>query len=724
MTFVTPWLLAGSALVAIPIVLHLVMRRKPRKFEFPAIQFVQKRRDVNQRRLRLRHLLLLVLRALAIVLLATALARPSVKFSGVLGSQEAPVAAALVFDTSKRMDYQHENRTRLEAAREWGLWLLAQLPRESQIAVVDTRPGPVAFQVDRGAAKHRMERLVTTANSRSLAATLDEAVRLLEESRPLRREVYVFTDMARVSWPSESAVRWRDRLARMPDLGVYLIDVGVDDPTNTALGAPRLSAQVLSNRSPLRIETEVYHQGAHTERTVELYLLEKDPEQPEWQPRTPQKRGQQTVELESGQGQRIDFPPIRVLEVGTHQGYVEISGQDGLACDDRRFFTVEVRPAWRVLLASPRPTEQFTFFLTQMLAPASFVQSGEARFDCQVIALDELAAHDLEPYAAVFLVDPTPPEPDVWRKLLRYVSDGGGLAVLLGLKAGSVASFNGAEAQQLLPGKLLRQARAPRDYPYYLAPQELRHPILAELRDYADSIPWQEMDVRRYWQLDELATGVDVVVPFNDGSPAILERSVGKGRVVTMTTPLSDELNETAWNRLPNPDAWPMLILVNGMGSYLVGSGDEQLNYFAGQAAVLRLDPERSYGSYALMTPDAPEGAEVWLTPNAEEHVLVVASTDEAGNYQVRPSGAPPGAERGFSVNLAPEQTRLDRLAEEDLADVFGPVPYRVARQRSQLESVRSMQRVGRELFPALILLLALALGIEHVLANRFYKEL
>ena len=81
------------------------------------------------------------------------------------------------------------------------------------------------------------------------------------------------------------------------------------------------------------------------------------------------------------------------------------------------------------------------------------------------------------------------------------------------------------------------------------------------------------------------------------------------------------------------------------------------------------------------------------------------------------------GSQACFSVNLAPAETRLDRLAEEELADVFGPVPYRVARQPSQLESERSMQRVGRELFPVLILLLAVALGVEHLLANKFYRE-
>ena len=91
MTFINPLLLAGTALVAIPIVLHLIMRRKPRHLEFPALRFLLRRHDTNQRRLRLRHLLLLLLRAAAVALLAMALARPSLNLSGVLAAATDPL---------------------------------------------------------------------------------------------------------------------------------------------------------------------------------------------------------------------------------------------------------------------------------------------------------------------------------------------------------------------------------------------------------------------------------------------------------------------------------------------------------------------------------------------------------------------------------------------------------------------------------------------------------
>ena len=84
LSFLTPMLLAGTALVAVPVVLHLVMRRKPVKHDFPALRFLRERAVANRRRLRLSHLLLLLLRMASNAQLALALARPTLRGAGWL----------------------------------------------------------------------------------------------------------------------------------------------------------------------------------------------------------------------------------------------------------------------------------------------------------------------------------------------------------------------------------------------------------------------------------------------------------------------------------------------------------------------------------------------------------------------------------------------------------------------------------------------------------------
>ncbi len=710
MTFVTPALLAGAALIAVPIVLHLIMRQKPKRLEFPALRFVARRHETNQRRLRLRHLLLLLLRAGAIALLATALARPTLRWAaGAMGTQEAPVAAVLVFDAAPRMQYRTQNQTRLEAAQEFGLWLLGQLPRNSEIAVLDTRLGPAAFEVDLGSARDRVRRIDPVANSQPLPVVVEEALRLLAESDLASREVYVFTDLSRAAWPDDEAARLQDRMTDVPGVAVYLIDVGVEQPANYSLGELRLSSQVLSNRGTLQVETALQRMGEAGERTIELLLVDADGNR--------QRRSQQTVAVEADQSQRVEFR-LGGLEVGTHQGEVRIAGQDALTEDDARFFTVEVQPPWRILVAAPDPADAYALYLTEALSPTVFRKRGQARFQCDVVPLEQLSERLAGNYSAVCLLDPGPLEPAAWKRLADYASEGRGVAVFLGRNAAATESFNAPQAQAILPGPLLRQARRP-EGDVYLAPADTQHPVTAAFRGQADAVPWSAFPVFRYWQLGGLASGASVVVPFSDGAPALLERPVGNGRALTLTTPVSDRPHRSPWNLLPVGEAWPFLILVNELAAYLVGSSEEQLNYAAGQTAALRLDPAERRPRYTLSTPG---GLKLPVTPDLNRSLLLVSATDEPGNYRAQ-AGGREGFDRGFSVNLAPRQTDLRRIDEEHLRRIFGPMPFQLARDRRQLEGKQREARVGRELFTPLLLMLVIVLGAEHFVSNRFYKQ-
>jgi hypothetical protein len=710
MSFVNISLLAGTALIALPIILHLVMRRRPVLLEFPALRFIQKRHDTNQKKLQLRHLILLLLRIAAIALLALALARPSVKLAGPIGNQEAPVAAALVFDAAPHMGYRQENQTRLEAARDLGLWLIAQLPEQSEMAVLDTRLGTTpAFQVDRGAARERIKRLETVANSQPLPVALDAAVELLRQSHLDRKELYIFTDLARGAWPEPQTIAFRQRLEKLADLGVYVIDVGALHPLDYGLGELRLSNDVLSSRSTLAVQTSLFATGGAEPRVVELFVQDSDGK--------PQKRSEQSSTATPGEQQPIEFH-LGGMEPGTHQGFLRIVGQDGLAADDSRFFTVTVKPAWRLLIAAPKPAESYALFLTEALAPDLYRKRGQSRFDCDICTLDELTPRPLNDYAAVCLLDPTPLDPAAWKKLTDYAADGHGIAIFLGRNAVPIDSFNVPEAQELLPGMLLRQARRP-DGDLHLAPGSYQHPILAAFRDYAGSIPWEAFPVFRYWELDHPQPGASTVVPYSNGKPALIERPVGRGRSITVTTPVSDRPNEQPWNLLPVGEAWPFLSLVNQMANDLVGGNDLQLNYLAGQTAVLPLNPSSPRSNYLLSTPGNPSYP---VSPDLKRGELAITATDQVGNYRVQAGGAS-GVDLGFSVNYALEQTQLDRMNNEELKNMLGTVKYRLARTRDQIDRDISAGRVGQELFPPLIIIVALILGLEMFIANRFYKE-
>src|SRR5207244_11805376 len=77
-----PVLIAGIALVGLPILLHLIMKQEPKRVLFPAFRFLKQKRNLNQRKMRLRHFLLLALRMLLIALFAVTLFQPTTYSDG------------------------------------------------------------------------------------------------------------------------------------------------------------------------------------------------------------------------------------------------------------------------------------------------------------------------------------------------------------------------------------------------------------------------------------------------------------------------------------------------------------------------------------------------------------------------------------------------------------------------------------------------------------------
>jgi hypothetical protein len=515
--------------------------------------------------------------------------------------------------------------------------------------------------------------------------------------------------LASAVWSSDALATFAARLDELPGTSVYLVDVGVEQPRNLALGALQLSAEDLAPGSLLQLETEltaIDNGEPRQDVTVELHTADAAG--------GTQKRGQQVLRMERDGGDAVPIEfSLSGLELGTHQGYLRIVGDDPLRADDVRYFTVEVREPRKILLLGERP--QDTMFLREALAPKSAAALLRSKFVCDARAFGDMEATSLADYDAVMLVDPTPLPADAWQKLTDYTHDGGGLGIFLGRNARR-DELNELAPQQLLPARLRWQSRDAT----YLRPPATEHPALAELSELADAVPWAEFPVFKFWELESPASDVYVLAPYANGRPALLERRLGSGRVITMTTPVSDPAHDDPWNVLPTgSDPWPFLVLANDLAEYLSGGEGAARNYLAGQTAILPLAPDEQVSSYVLEMPGASPVRQS-LTPGQRD--LSITSTESLGNYRVRAGGRSGRLDRGFSVNSPAEESRLARADFATIAAALGKDRVRLARSLEEIEVRIGQGRVGRELFPALMLALALVLGVEQLLSNRFYR--
>jgi len=717
MGFLTPALLAGAALIAVPIALHLVMRRQPRQLKFPALQFVRKRQEANRRRLNFRHLLLLALRCALIAGFAFALARPTLKGSGLRGKEGAPLAVSLVVDNSLRMQYVHENQTRQEQATKMAQGLLSKLPAGTEVAIVDLSRAASGFVVDLSTAESRLRNLTPESKPRPLEDAVREAIELVTDRVDSRQEVFLFTDLNRTAWNESAVAAINETLASAPEVRLYLVDVGVDEIRNMSLGPLQLRQQTLRPGEPLRLEVPLEVVGLSEAPLVALYL--------EGSTDQSVKRGQQIVEITpEGLGQATfelgDFP------LGTHQGYVQLAASDPLAVDNTRYFTVEVRPPAKVLLLGKEPRD--TLFLREALSPSSLDPSvmgqslpadqASVQFHSASERFADGAKLTLGDYAAVCLLDPPPLSDELWQALADYASEGGGVGLFLGERA-RASGFNEGTAAQLLPGQLKRKSR----YQTYFRPQRLDHPSLAALRPYAESIPWQAYPVFRFWEFDELSGDTYVVARFANNKPALLLRSVGQGRALTFATAVSDPPNPNGrepWNLLTAPDAaWPFVPLMNQFIGYLAQSDSEPLTFEAGETVSLHLPPKERVSSFVLYQPD---GQSLRRTLPPGDDTIRISTTRNLGNYRVSSGGATGQLKRGFSVNVPENVSHLQRVDSDSLIEALPAEQVRLARALEDVERYVDIGRSGQEMFPWLITLVALVWGTEHLLANRFYR--
>ena len=333
----------GALLITVPIVLHFLMQPKPKKLVFPAMRFLKKRQQANQSRLRLRHLLLLFMRCLLIALVVLAFAGPTVAsrefgqwltlggigFSGlivavillasflvvrknwlligilavllvghiiyggwsanrllksenamVLGDSQAPVAALIVLDTSPRMEYRQENQTRLEVAKEMAQWLISQFPLDSQVCVLATDNDRPFFSVDVAAAARRVETIETTFVENPLPSALAEGLQILEKAPQDRKEVYVVTDLSKQSWIGDDAKPVLRNLRENPGMSLFVIDVGVEEPSNFALSSLELSGEEITQNSKFNVSTQIIRNGGAAQRTVKMIIEKPDSTRP------------------------------------------------------------------------------------------------------------------------------------------------------------------------------------------------------------------------------------------------------------------------------------------------------------------------------------------------------------------------------------------------------------------------------------------------------------
>lgn len=699
--FLNPLVLLGLAAAAIPFIIHFLNRFRAERRDFSSLMLLNEVSSRNVRRLRMRRWLLLVLRTLAVVLLVLVPSRPVVR--GVFSSgpsDHLPTSVVFIFDNSASMGYVDSRGAvsdrlagSLEQVRGW------LNPQDRCLLITASDDYRVQGRGWGGAQDLPTAGGILSPGYRgtNLGPSVEAAAALLESERETSaREVYIFSDRQRgflgtdsLRLPPAGRIRW------------YIVDAHSPGPENMALTGLSLPGEIIRPGAPLRVGLEVSHfGGARNEKAMpRLYLDERLVGQ-----------GEVAVEPGSRATVSLELPPI---EAGAYE-LSAVLDADNLDVDNRRSILLNVPPRLRVtLVEAPGAGSPYLRVALEVLG-----EQGARAISANLVPRLPTSPADFSGTDVFILHGLDFPEDGLRLFLDRAMNLGSGVLILPSRSDAVNARFSAVAERLGIPFRL-EPARAlgpgAFDVPRPPGPSDEAEALFGPLFEALPGLEQARLHTLRglspaggpdgptklyAWDLTSAAGGTFLRLVRGAGFSLALSTtdlaSIGETEIpgTPLFVPLLHSLLSLAAERGP---------LVNR--SLIVG---ETASIFFGAPV-----------STAQMEIHGP-GQGRYLLPPGEQARVDFEHAFRPGVYRIYDSGRLIGA---FGVTTDPGESDV-RLEDPEV------VRERLAGQEVVFVSPEDaladrvfLDRGGVEVWPGLLALLLLVLGIEQVVANRKEDE-
>jgi len=269
--FLNAAFLFGLAAAAIPIIIHLLNRRRVRRIRFSSLEFLA---DVNRRRMRrinLRRILILVLRTLAVLLIAFAFARPTLRTASLWFPGNAPKNVIVCLDASYSMGLDEESGTVFTKAKEMAKQVIddAESNDEMNLIVFSRRPHAQLDEgtKNKGLVKAAIDKAALTAETTSIRAAVDRAYELIATSDIDGGEIYVISDFR---FNEDSTVVSADK--EQDEVQIYFLPVYEDAADNVSIDRVAVPRKLLRAGEVVRVGVDVTNHSRNAPASFPLEL--------------------------------------------------------------------------------------------------------------------------------------------------------------------------------------------------------------------------------------------------------------------------------------------------------------------------------------------------------------------------------------------------------------------------------------------------------------------
>lgn len=651
--FLHPIYLYGLVAASIPVLIHLLNRRRFKRMRFPAVRFIA----LSQRRIsrshRLRHWIVLALRTAAILFLVLLLAQPIFQVGAGLYAGSGPLSLVAILDNSLSMKWaaggEGWNRV-TQAVRR----LVSSLKPQDRLAIIATdrkEGGEIRSGNEKEILFRELQSIRLADGTADFARALREAYEILAREPGAQKEIWLITDMALTGWDRFSLAALGNYDPLIP---LKVIKVGEGRAgLNATVKEVKAREEGVAAGVPLHLEASVVN---WSDKEIRDLLVELSVDG--------KKRDQRLVSLRPAGESRVTFE-LELEEPGSHRGEITLE-KPGLAGNRSAYFALEARDRMQVLIVDGDPktalAESESFFLVRALNPSGRIRSTP--FLPTVILPERLGSLALDPYEVLILCNVSTLPEALLPKLRDFVLKGRGILLFLGDRV-QIQDYNLKLFQSSPPvlASRILERRVLRDGPEKIARIDAGHPALQKFADSLLKQSLQSAEIRAYFRAE--APDRSALLTLAGGDPLLLERRIGPGRVLLFTTAADQD-----WSNLPLKTAY--LPLVQSVVAYLSGPhpGVMDPGIEVGHPKVFSFPPSYAGRRLRIIKPDGQE-REIAFRAQNEKALATFEENDRAGIYRFQEGRETP---RFYAVNAPALESRLEPILEKELRAKLDPV--------------------------------------------------
>ena len=620
MGFLAPWFLGGLALLGVPVFVHLLRKHVTTPRPVSSLMFFERGMQSSTRHHRLRYLVLFALRFALVLLIVLAFANPFVRRAAADSNARLQL---IVLDNSFSMRAGNH----FEDAKQQALALLTAKPhaQKAQILAFGGQLEALTQPIDDNAQLRAAVESIQQGDGHANYGDLGRAIRTLTETMHGPIDLHLFSDMQHTAMPANFADMV---LPNTVTLVLHPVAKGAPQP-NWTIESVEAPAELSDPKDPKRSRVETVIAGFNTPaatKTVSLFVNGK-------------AIATQKANIPANGRAKVEFAPLNV-GYGFNRCEVRIEGNDSFPADDTSVFAVRRSDPERVLFVHANGDMRSAFYFQAALGAAA-----QASYVLQSVAAEQVTDLDPSKFAFVVLSD-TMTLPSIFEHALaQYVAKGGSVLIALGTSAahhGQVPLFG------VNTGNVHDYAR--NGNPAAVGQVDFSYPPLTQTQPGRDNGGWSEVKI--FYAVGVDALQARVAARLADGSPLLLDKQLGEGHVLLLTSGL-----ENLTNDLP---LHPVFVtFVDRTARYLSGSERLSGSRVVDSFVQLRAAAEASgtAGSVEVIDPDGRRPLSLSEARTAQSLQL-----RRAGFYQIRFAN---GRDAVIGVNPDRRESDLQPMAPD-----------------------------------------------------------